>query len=320
MRLVMLALGFLGCASKDPPGLAEPVDTGVDYVPAQPWAEDSVAAPTVLAEDLDGPFGVLELGGSLYVTEQGAGRLVRIGDDGVDVIADGLDAPRGLAAAGDQIVVAVADAVRAIAADGEVTELFSGPSTTGVMVASDDDVWWLAGDEDQVDVWHARVDDPTAAAVWITDVREPGGMAVLGGAPLIVEGSSAQVLYAGAEPEEIRGTWSTELPGRDIAADCIGVVVTTESGQWPFPGWVATVGAHDPIHLSQTPPEPSHVALSSTHVYFASKQGIAAVSRAGGTYETIALRTSVADIIVSGDRLIWTDPDRGVVWAVDLAD
>ena len=76
---------------------------------------------TILAKDLKLPFGLAYEDGNLYVSEQGAGRIVQILDAdkliSPRVIADGLKAPQGLAIANGELFVVEAGAGTLLAID-----------------------------------------------------------------------------------------------------------------------------------------------------------------------------------------------------------
>lgn len=125
------------------------------------FSPDSPDEQRILAEGLEGPAGLTELDGSLYVTDNLAGALLRITDGGAEEVASGLAQPEGLAAANGSIYVVEAGAGRVVAVDaanGETevvaddlelhvppsgafpnTMLFNG-------IATDGETAWVAGD------------------------------------------------------------------------------------------------------------------------------------------------------------------------------
>ena len=151
--------------------LAAPIDAiqfEGNIVVSQWGAGDVVSFPPdnpeekrVLAEGLSGPAGLTVANGVLYVADNLAGTLLRIGDSGAEPVAESLDQPEGLAAANGSIYVVEAGAGRVVAIDpasGEsstVTEdlelhvppggafpntmLFNG-------IATDGETAWVAGD------------------------------------------------------------------------------------------------------------------------------------------------------------------------------
>jgi len=323
MRALILSMVLVGCQSE--PGKTtvvgpEAVDTGGAYSPEDGWGEAGVALPTQVAEGLDGPAGIVVVDGVLYVAEQGAGRIVRLAEGEVSTLADGLDAPQGLIAVADGFVVSDAEGIWTVSAEGEAMRQVADLHPTGALTADETHVWWVTSEDGDGEVWRMSLANPEEATIVLSDLDEPGGITHKDGAPVVLESGRAQAIWGGTAVEEIQATWSTDLPGRGIAADAQGVVATTESSRWPNPGWVADLGEDEPVSLCQIPPEPAGVRLTDTHIYFASKQGIGRVVRAGGTLETVALRTSVADFLVWDGQLIWTDPDRGAVWSVAIGD
>ena len=151
--------------------LAAPIDAiqfEGNIVVSQWGAGDVISFPPdnpeekrVLAEGLSGPAGLTVANGVLYVADNLAGTLLRIGDSGAEPVAESLDQPEGLAAANGSIYVVEAGAGRVVAIDpasGEsstVTEdlelhvppggafpntmLFNG-------IATDGETAWVAGD------------------------------------------------------------------------------------------------------------------------------------------------------------------------------
>ncbi|MEU3710997.1 SMP-30/gluconolactonase/LRE family protein [Streptomyces catenulae] len=72
--------------------------------------DDSV---TALAEGLERPVDVaVDADGRCYVSEEGRGAVLRLDDGGATVVADGLDAPQGLAVRGDELFVVESGARR----------------------------------------------------------------------------------------------------------------------------------------------------------------------------------------------------------------
>ncbi len=125
------------------------------------FAPDSPDEQRVLADGLEGPAGLTELDGSLYVTDNLAGALLRITDGGAEEVASGLAQPEGLAAANGSIYVVEAGAGRVVAIDPasgaaqvvvEGLELHVPPSgafpNTMLFngIATDGETAWVTGD------------------------------------------------------------------------------------------------------------------------------------------------------------------------------
>ena len=151
--------------------LAAPIDAiqfEGDIVASQ-WGAGNVIAfspespdeKRVLAEGLEGPAGLTELDGSLYVTDNLAGSLLRITDAGTEEVVSGLEQPEGLAAANGSIYIVEAGAGRVTAIDpvngatwsvAEDLELHVPPSgafpNTMLFngIATDGETVWVAGD------------------------------------------------------------------------------------------------------------------------------------------------------------------------------
>lgn len=151
--------------------LAAPIDA-IQFegeIVASQWGAGNVIAfspqspeqKRVLADGLEGPAGLTELDGSLYVADNLAGALLRITDAGAEEVASGLEQPEGLAAANGSIYVVEAGAGRVTAIDpvngatwgvAENLELHVPPSgafpNTMLFngITTDGETAWVAGD------------------------------------------------------------------------------------------------------------------------------------------------------------------------------
>jgi hypothetical protein len=312
MRILSLIL-IMACGPKDDssgPGQ----DTA--WAPDPAWENAEVPAPRVLMEGLDGPADLTVAGGMLWVAETGAGRIwMHDGHQG-EIWMEGLEAPSRMAA--DPSGLVVMDADRVLLTDGVSTSILAegliAPAAIALGVQS---IWWVdegAGNDGVI--WRAQRDGSEVTPI-AEALESPRGLAVVGERAVVAEtgnGRLIQVSPSGAlvDLATIGGTV------RDVAADCDGVVVATESSRWPYPGFVSTIVDGSEEHLSESPPQPDRVLLSGDRVLWSTKQSIHYVPREGGTLTTAALRTDVADLVVWGQTLIWTDPDRGEVLAVGL--
>ena len=125
------------------------------------FSPDNPEEKRVLADGLEGPAGLTELDGSLYVTDNIVGSLLRITDAGAEEVASGLEQPEGLAAANGSIYVVEAGAGRVTAIDpvngatwgvAENLELHVPPSgafpNTMLFngITTDGETAWVAGD------------------------------------------------------------------------------------------------------------------------------------------------------------------------------
>ena len=125
------------------------------------FSPDNPEERRVLAEGLSGPAGLSVANGVLYVADNLAGALLRIGDSGAEPVAEGLDQPDGLAAANGSIYVGEAGAGRVVEIDpasGESTTVTEGlelqvppsgafPNTMLFNgIATDGETAWVAGD------------------------------------------------------------------------------------------------------------------------------------------------------------------------------
>ncbi len=85
------------------------------------FSPDNPSDSTSLAKNLKQPFGLAYAEGNLYVSEQGAGRIIQVLEDGKvikpHVVKDGLDAPQGLAISNGQLFVVESGAGKLLAID-----------------------------------------------------------------------------------------------------------------------------------------------------------------------------------------------------------
>ena len=151
--------------------LAAPIDAlqfEGDIVASQ-WGAGNVIAfspetpgeKRAVAEGLEGPAGLTALDGDLYVADNLAGAVLRLGDGGAETVAEGLDQPEGLAAANGSLYVVEAGAGRVVAVDpasGETRTVADGlelhvppsgafPNTMLFNgIATDGETAWVAGD------------------------------------------------------------------------------------------------------------------------------------------------------------------------------
>ena len=151
--------------------LAAPIDAlqfEGDIVASQ-WGAGNVIAfspetpgeKRAVAEGLEGPAGLTALDGDLYVADNLAGTVLRLGDGGAETVTEGLDQPEGLAAANGSLYVVEAGAGRVVAVDpasGETRTVADGlelhvppsgafPNTMLFNgIATDGETAWVAGD------------------------------------------------------------------------------------------------------------------------------------------------------------------------------
>ena len=310
MRILSVIL-LCACAADDPQSQAER-DSG--WAPGTPWDTDAVSAPRVLLDGLDGPAGLSEGFGVLVVAESGAGRVWQHDGQAGTVLIDGLDAPAEVLATPQGVVVIDGDQVLSII-DGEHTEVASGQQDPQSLRLGLDSVWWVeSGSGNDGRIW--RMDDSDVHAV-AEGLESPHGLAVVGERAVTAETGNWRIVQV----EEDRPAQALAVIGgtiRDVAADCEQPFYVSESTRWPYPGFVGTVSDGEADPLSESPPEPSRLLVAGPYLIWATKQSIHRVERDGGTFQTLAQRTAVGDMVIWDDTLIWTNPDRGEVLAVDL--
>ncbi len=307
MRLILI-LSLVACtADKAADGSADGAG-GSDWTPDDAWGESEVASPSLEASSFRGPLGLVAVDGTLYFSDE---RGVHWnGDEDWWNIAPDVEGAGQLALARGGLLVADETAGTVGWLDlgsHEMTPLASGLVAPISLAGDEDTAWWIDGDGETGSLYSWSGEAPARV---IEGLDEPQQMTAHEGGVVVVEAGTKQVLQVWPSGElEVVG--STSLPGRGIAADEDGIVVTTESTRWPYPGWVEDID--EGATLCESPPNPGLVLLTPTHAIFASKQTISMVSREGGAPTSLALRTDVGAMTMAGDRLIWTDVDTGRV-------
>jgi hypothetical protein len=259
----------------------------------------------VLAEGLEGPWGLAMSDEDLLIVERDAGRLVRLTAAGeLETLAEGLDGCRWVEAGSDGAVVVGDTTAWWIDLDsGAVTVLTDvleagGPAALddGRIAVVDPSGLWL-GDSAGLQLTDLELDDPT-------DVTWSDDTLWIANAPGLVQATAD-------------GTWLAEIAVEDaptaVVAEGSDLFLTATSSRWPYPGWVLGGPPDDLATLSITPPEPGRIALTEDTVYWASKQSITAVPREGGAYTVVGSRTAVEDLVVVAGKPVWTDAQRGLV-------
>ena len=305
----VLVVGFLVACTG---GASEEVsqnDVGAgEWTPDIGWGEDEVDSPTIEASTFGSPLGLVALDETLiYSDERGVywNIDIEIDEDWWNILPD-VEGAGQLTLARGGLVVAdeTAGTVGWLDLDAlEITPI-AADLTAPIRIAGDaETVWWIAGGDATGELFAWSGEAPQRVA---EGLDEPSGIAVHDGQAYVLEAGSRQVQrFALSGDSEVIG--ETSLDGRGIGVDDAGVIVTTESSRWPFPGWVEDVDLG--TVLCEAPPNPGAVLLTSTHAIFASKQTISMVSRTGGPAANLALRTDVGAMVMAGERLVWTDVD-----------
>lgn len=72
--------------------------------------------------------------------------------------------------------------------------------------------------------------------------------------------------------------------------------------------------------MSTSPSGASRIRLRGDDVTWVPRETISRAPREGGGYRVLAIETAFGDFLIAGDRLIWTEPQRGLVLGIDLGD
>lgn len=301
----VLGVGLLVACTGGASEQSSEQDAGTeDWTPDTGWGEDEVDAPEIEASTYGSPLGLVALDETLIYSDE-RGVYWNVDEDWWNIAPDVQGAGQLVLARGGLVVAdETAGTVGWMNLDSlEITPLASGLAAP-IRVAGDaETAWWIDGDDTTGELFAWSGGEPQRVT---EGLDEPKGLAVHGGHAYILEAGARRVQrFASSGESEVVG--ETSLDGRGIGVDDAGVIVTTESSRWPFPGWVEDVEAG--TALCEAPPNPGAVLLTSTRVIFASKQTISMVGRTGGAASNLALRTDVGAMVMAGERLVWTDID-----------
>ncbi len=312
----VLSLIVLGaCAPGDPPEKTPVEDTA--WLPEEAWEGVDVPTPRVIMEGLSDPQALAVGGGKLWVVEPGEGRVWTYEDGVSEVAIDGLQAPGRIAADEQGAVLIEGDSIILIDEGDDPVTVAEGLFVPVAVGLDHQSIWWVDEGTGADGVVGRAARDGTAAETVASGLESPRGLALSGEAAFVAEIGEWRVIKVvpGQSPVEVVSPSGTIS---DVAADCEGVFWLTESSRWPYPGFVSTVDGSDEQRIAESPPEPDRLILAGTHVLWSTKQSIHSIPRQGGTFTTVAQRTAVGDLVVWGQSLIWSDPERGMVLAVGL--
>lgn len=310
MRILPLIL-LCACTSGSP-------DTGAAqqsaWTPDAPWGGAEVPEQRVLVDGLDSPTGLAQGFGALWIAETGAGRIWHHDGQELTLSHEGLDAPSELAATVDGVVIIDGDEV--LQAQGsELGVLASELQSPHAPRTGHQSIWWVeTGTGNDGRVWRS---DSDGVAVVADGLETPQGLALIGERAVVAETGNWRLLQI-AENQAPQALATIGGTIRDVGADCEDLFFITESTRWPYPGFVATLSSGEQHNLSESPPEPERMLVLGDQLIWSTKQSIHSVSRDGGTFRTLAQRTAVGEMVIWADTLIWTNPERGEVLAVDL--
>jgi hypothetical protein len=294
---------------------ASSADTG--WTPENGWSNEEPDNPIAVVEGLEGPRGLVVTPEGLVVAERDAGRVVAWVDGAIEVLAEGLDEPYMLATSSTGVVVTERGGGRVLHLAEETTVLAEGLSLPGRVRAEGHQAWWL--DEEAGTLWQADLN--TGESSVLASLSNPTGLDWSPQGLLVARagGCDCVVLVDPDTGEETELTDVDENP-TDVLATESGFYLSSESHYWPYGGWLYRVdpdsGATE--SLSYSPPGPSWLAANDTHLFWVSDENIVSVPFAGGTYQTLAILTAPGDLAVSGDKLYWTDRQRGSVLTVPV--
>ncbi len=276
-----------------------------DWAPEDGWQNNEVPEPHVLAEGLDAPRGVASWSGGFAVADAGSGRIVAIEDGSETVVAEDLGEPWAVVSWGENLLVGdrAGGRILKVEGTGAVEVLAEGLTTPGRLAASGDRACWL--------------DEAGAMGCsdWIGEIvsmEAPLGIAMEGAVAWVTSSEGLLEVDLVARTSAVVVT-PAETP-QDVLLHEGQLALSTRSTRWPYGGWIYVVEGTEALGTSHSPPEPLWLAADADSIYWSSKQSITRVSWDGGSYENVALRTAVGGLVVAeGLGLVWTDWERGLL-------
>jgi hypothetical protein len=287
-------------------------------------------APTVLAEGLNEPRGMLHVGEELIVAEAGAGRLLAVHttDGTVRVVASELGEPWDVA--GDDTAYVVSDAsggrvLRLSEVDAPVVLAEAQVFPRDVVVHAGY-AYWLAAGEGSGGGWSGGALRRTAVAGGgiVEDLAgelfKPSGLVVSSEHVYFAVATSPsklqRVALTGGVAEEI-GTAPEEA--YDLARDEASgqIFWATRNSNWPYSGWIneASSTGGTTTRLVATQAKVSHVALDGSYVYWAFVDGVHRYRRdKTGAVEPVVLAVAIGDLILGDASVFLSDRLSGRIY------
>lgn len=287
-----------------------------------------VAQAEVLLGELQRPGAIVEIPGGYALAEAGSGEILEL-DGELELrgsIGSNFDGPDLLAAAGDLLVVSdSADpSIWQLELDGSgAAELWAGEEAPTALRLEAGRAWFTAPEGAPSEAALRWADLGTEELGLVTDeLVDPTGFVLVGDEVFLADPGRGELLSIDTVTGAAVSLSDPFEDPRDVAWDEGELFFTARSPRWPGGGWVYRLDdlGGSPTQLSYSPPGIDQLVLTDDFVYWSSSQSITRAPRDGGTYEVLATETRVGGFLVVGERLVWTDRDRGQLLSVPLGD
>ena len=283
---------------------------GEAWTPEEGWDVGEVAHWNVLAEGLDEPRGLAWWDESWFVAERAGGRITRIQDGQTSTFASDLDGPWGLLAVGDNLIVTERDGGKVLSLDktSESSVLIDGLSAPTELISVNDAVYLI--DEEYGALW-----ETSSSTALASGLAKPTSLAWSDGLVYITESGSPNRVSTYSESSDTLETYASngDIPYGVSTSDA-GVFFTGRSTRWPYAGWVYGGEIGTIQQICESPPGIERIVAGSEEVIWSTYESILRCSTAGGPYEMLAPETAVGDLTVSAEQITWTDRQRGAVY------
>ncbi|MBN2495973.1 MAG: SUMF1/EgtB/PvdO family nonheme iron enzyme [Deltaproteobacteria bacterium] len=284
--------------------------------------------PDRLADGLDRPMGIVELDGSLFVAERGAGRLLRLHADGaVEIVALGLDEPGAIAACQGHLLVCETGAGRLSrirAADGRVEVWIAGLADGPNDVLCEGGFVTLAT---QGEIWRGSLEG--GGALLAEGFDGLGGIAEIEGFIYFTERGDAQLGQrrigridpGSGEVETIvpASDFGMSVVPRDVAGYPVSnppqVLFSAYYEGWPYSGGVCLLnpltGRYD--FLDHSPPQPDRIAVDGRTVYWTCRYALARLLPDAPGFDLPGVWSLPGGLSAGPAGLVWTGRQSGQV-------
>lgn len=239
------------------------------------------AKPREIAPDLGGSGRLAVLGGDVFVSQRGVGRIVRVRSGAATTLATSQVNPARIRAAAGYVYWIVEGSmpdqggVRRVPIEGGAVENVATmvPSPRDLAVATN--------------------------RVYVTSGARMIASYPLGGGPAIdqIADKAGNTPY-GLALDEVAGAIYWTAPG-------------------PKPGGFlrrANLALQSEAIVSITPPGAAWAVLDGDFVYWQNGQSLTRAPRGGGAYQDLVLETAACDLAVEGGAIVWSEPSTGRVY------
>jgi len=280
------------------------------WAPEDPWTWQDVSQPEVVSDSFQQPMGLAFAEGQIWVADAGSGTVTGLSATGsTELEWDTGFSPTYVTVGAGWLVASSTEEDGLIAAydlTNEAVQVLGSGRSWGTVTFSMGRFWWHAASSATLYSWVPGESEPTSSEL-------SGAILALTATPdgvYVVTGTNKPWNIRSQDDVSIAEIW--EEP-QDLVWASGTLWISTRSARWPYPGWIYRLDDDSAKVVEYSPPEPGPITATSSHVYWGSKQTLTRAALDGKAYQSIALQTSVADVIAEGDTIFWTDRQRGLV-------